>query len=276
MMDHIDIIIDRIDGALSMESSAAPCQDYFVACSAGLERDYREKMVEWIFQICDSFNLNRESCWAAFAILDRYLSSPNGLVGMDIHKFQLAAITSFYTAVKISEPVQLGLDMTVRLCHGYYQREEIIKTELEILDALSWRLHDFTSPKEFVRHFLELAPVDEVVRQAVLKTTDAHLNRAVKDHYFSLLRPSSIAIAMLGVSIEETGMLTNEEADCIWSTLIQLDFDVDESRQAEQRLMDESKSRTLEPKRKSVASLRKTSSVLARGSGDASPVSVMC
>lgn len=81
---------------------------------------------------------------------------------------------------------------------------------------------------------------------------------------------------MLGVSIEETGMLTNEEADCIWSTLVQLGFDVDESRQAEQRLMDESKSRALEPKRKSVASLRKTSSVLARGSGDASPVSVMC
>lgn len=278
MMDQVDII-DRIKAALSIESSAAPCRDYFVACSAaaaGLERNYREKMVEWILEICDRFNLQRETCWTAFAILDRYLSAQNGLKEMDSHSFQLAAITTFYTAAKISEPISLGIDMTVRLSHGYYQRDEIIKTELEILDALGWRLNDFTSPKEFVRHFLELAPVDEVVRQAIMERSDAYLGRTVKDYYFSLLRPSSIAIALLGVSIEETGMLGYEEVDCIWSTLIQLGFDVNESRQAEQRLMNESKSRSFEHRIKPVASLQKASSVLARGSGNESPVSVMC
>lgn len=274
-MDQIDVI-DRIKAALSIEPSAAPCRDYFVACSAGLQRNYREKMVEWILEICDSFSIKRETCWTAFAILDKYLSSPNGLREMDSQRFQLVAITSFYTAVKISEPVQLGLDMTVRLCHGYYQRDEIIRTELEILDALNWRLNDFTSPEEFVRHFLELAPVDKVVRQAIMERTDAHFSRTMKDHYFSLLRPSSVAIALLGVSIEETGMLENEEIDCIWSTLIRLSFDVNESRQAEQRLMNESKSRTSEHRIKPVATLQKTSSALARGSGDSSPVSVMC
>ena len=272
-MEEVDII-DRIKASLSREPSAAPCIDYFV--EAGLERNYREKMVDWILEICDSFSLKRETCWTAFAILDRYLSSPSGLLEMDSHRFQLAAITSFYTAAKLNEPVQLGLDMTVRLCHGYYRREEIIKTELEILDALSWRLNDFTSPKEFVRHFLELSPVDKAVKQAVMERTDAHLSRTMKDHCFSLLRPSSVAIALLGVSIEETGMLEYEEVDCIWSTLIQLGFDVNESRQAEQRLLNEFKSRTPERRIRPVASLRKTSSAVARGSGDASPVSVMC
>mmetsp|Transcript_19071 Transcript_19071/g.31102 ORF Transcript_19071/g.31102 Transcript_19071/m.31102 type:complete len:82 (-) Transcript_19071:19-264(-) len=76
------------------------------------------------------------------SILDRYLSSGKGKSAEALqnkHKFQLAAITSFYMAVKLHEPVQLGIDMLVKLCRGFYKESAITSLEQDILHSLEWR-----------------------------------------------------------------------------------------------------------------------------------------
>ena len=71
-------------------------------------------MVKWLQQVQSTLKLNPDTVWIAMSIFDRYLCSGRGgsvRALEDKCKFQLAAITAFYTAVKIHEPVVLGIDM---------------------------------------------------------------------------------------------------------------------------------------------------------------------
>jgi len=276
MLDTREQLLDCIEAMLAKEA-VARTREYF-APDGNLDETCREAMVSWCFTVCDAFELQRETVWIAFAILDRYLSSGRGESAQalsDRYTFQLTAITAFYTAVKITEPMQLGMELLLKLCHGYYREEAIIATELEILSALDFRIHNFTSPIEYARHFLSLADVDELAASRIIQSTRAQLDRATIDYYnFSNFKPSSVAVAILGVALEEIDILSKNEIDILWQNLITR-IDVNESRMAEQRLL--AKSSFVKPIRQTVVSLRKTScSTTVLASGDTSPVSAMC
>jgi len=274
MLDTREQLLDCIEAMLAKEA-VVRTREYF-APDGNLDETCREAMVSWCFTVCDAFELQRETVWIAFAILDRYLSSGRGESAQalsDRYTFQLTAITAFYTAVKITEPLQLGMEVLLKLCHGYYQEEAIIATELEILSALEFRIHNFTSPIEYARHFLLLADVDELATSEIIQSTRAQLDIATIDYNFSNFKPSSVAVAILGVALEEIDILSKNEIDILWQNLITR-IDVNESRMAEQRLL--AKSTSVEPMRQTVVSLRKTScSTTVLASGDASPVSTM-
>ena len=103
------------------------CANYFQNKGAGheLNESCRRAMVTWIRQLQKTLNLSPESVWIGMSYFDRYLSSGRGNSKKALkskRKFQLAAITAFYTAVKIYEPFVLDLDVLTRICRGLYTR----------------------------------------------------------------------------------------------------------------------------------------------------------
>jgi len=274
-------VLDRINAMLSHEENTARCQNYFTDDQEQkVDAACRKAMVDWCLAVCDSFaELSRETVACSMSILDRYLSSGKGNSAEVLRckqKFQLAAITAFYTAVKIHEPVQLGMATLLKLCRGFYNQETIVAMENDILSSLEWRISlSSTTPMEYVRHFLELLPLRSDVADVILEGAETHMDCATGDVFFSTCLASSVGVACLAGAIDDTCVLSSLEKDALWCQLSRkLDFDIasNEIRKVELKLL--AKSTTCEPKRQSRASLPR-SSVNFTSEQASSPVSVV-
>jgi hypothetical protein len=241
----------------------------------------RKAMVEWCFTVVDAFDLSRETVAIAISILDRYLSSNNGIsskVLLNKQMYQLATITCFYTAVKIHEPVQLGISMLLKLCRGFYKDNDIVDMELDILRALDYRIYASTSPIEYVRLFLQLLPEWEDVSELIIENAMSHMDEATCDIYFSTCKVYEVAIACLAGALEDESCILSElEKEVLWAQLSRrLEFDIasNEIRKVERMLLAKS---TVEPKRASQGCLPQSSGILHHVASrqSSSPVSVM-
>jgi len=262
---------------LSQEQRTARCHNYL---NMHVDATSRKAMVDWCMTVVDAFDLSRETVNVAFVILDRYLSSGRGSSAATLQckqTFQKMSITCFYMAVKINEPVQLGMRMLLKLCRGIYSEREICAAECEILSALQWRVYlSATSPMEYVRRFLDLFPEHKAAHDVVCENAMLYLDAATSDVYFSTCLASHVAIACLAGALEDTWVLSSLEKDVLWNKLsAKLGFDVasPEVRQVEQELF--SKSTGCQPRRPSRASLPRCSSAKSTGGQASSPVSVM-
>ena len=163
MFSNIDAdILGRIEAMRAQEDATSPRCNYFKisTTSDDIDKEGRMSLVIWLRKVQTALKLSPETVWIALSYLDRYLSSGKGASQEALkcrYKFQLAAITSFWIAVKIYESMKLNVSTLVKLCKGYYEESEIVSTEEDILYALDWRVTTPT-PMEFVRIFMELLP----------------------------------------------------------------------------------------------------------------------
>lgn len=274
--DLIDVL-DRISAMRLQEGKTTRCRNYFTYF---VNRSCRKAMVDWCFIVVDSFDLSRETVAIAMSILDRYLSSGKGKSVEALqkkNKFQLATITSFYMAVKIHEPVKLGIGMLIKLCRGFYKESDVIATEQDILFSLDWRVCvSSATPMEYVRHFLEMLPEWMDVADVILENATKHTDCATKDIYFSTCRASTVGVACLAGALNDVYSLSSFEKEVIWRKLNRkLDFDIqsNEVRKIERQLL--AKSTCCDPKRQSLASLPRSRSVGSANEQPSSPVCVM-
>ena len=154
------------------------------------------------------------------SFLDRFLSTESESAARalgDRHKFQLAAITSYYTAVKINEPVELSVDMLVKLCRGFYESSAILEMEKDILYSLEWRVSAPT-PLDFMRQILELLPSTE---RSVVDNAEKHLSNATSDLYFSTVHPSVVGAACVAMSFQESGVSASSKQRIFWNHICQ-------------------------------------------------------
>ena len=279
-----DIILDRINAMRLQEdddtSSTIQIKNYV---TAEVDEACRKAMIDWCFTVVDAFNLSRESVAISMSLLDRYLSSNNGK-SVDVlqskQQFQLAAITCFYIAVKIYEPVQLGIAMLLKLCRGYYKQNDIVSMEQDILSALDYRVYiSTTTPMEYVRHYLDLLSEWNDLKDVILENARSHSDNATLDVYFSTCKVSSVGIACLAGALDDESIdLTELEKQVIWSQLSRkLGYDIasNEIRTVEKRLLSKISDDCCEPRsRISQASLPRTSMNMA-SEQSSSPVSVM-
>lgn len=193
-----------------------------------------------------ALELSSETVWIATRFLDRYVSSGKGKSQEaldDRHKFQLAAITAFYTAVKIHEYPVVKLDVVklVKICKGYYEESEILFTEEDILSALDWRVTTPT-PMEFVRVFIELLPEriasSSITSDRILEASQKFVDGTTTDFYFTFFKPSIIGAACLASSVAATkgGILSSSERKAFWLQLAKT-TDMIEVMEAQNRLL---------------------------------------
>lgn len=269
-------VLERINAMRSREEEATSSQ---IHLTSQVDASDRKAMVDWCFIVCDSFNLSRETVGIATSIFDRYISSGNGRSAEALQskqKFQLGTIVSFYMAVKINEPTQLGIAMLIKLCRGLYSEGTIYAMEKEILAALQWRVClSATTPMDYVRHFLKLLPECKDVSEVVIENAMKHMDNATSDLHFSTCMTSAVGVACLAGALNDTYTLSFSKKDTLWRQLSEkLDFDIasNEMRMVEQKLL--AVSTSCEPKRQWRASLPE-SGVKKAGDQQSSPVSAM-
>ena len=186
-----------------------------------MDESSRKAMVTWITQVQKTLGLSSETVSIGISYLDRYLSSGRGNSYNVLHnkcQFQLAAITCFYTAVKIYEPVVLGLDMLVQICRDTYTEEDIMAMERDILQSLQWRVSVHTA-MEYIRTVLDLVDVHAYVVDSLLSSCQTHMDAVITNLTFSCCKPSVVGVSILATSLAECKILSIAHKQGIWSAL---------------------------------------------------------
>lgn len=141
--------------------------------------------------------------------LDRFLLTAAGLPVLgDTNAFQLAAMTSLYTAVKIHEPEIMGVDLVSKLSRGQYTPQQIESMEYTMLQGLGWRVNTPTA-LAFVRKFLELLPqgtLEESIAEAAYDLSKFQSELAVGDYNLVPIQASTVAYASIINSLEGLGV----------------------------------------------------------------------
>lgn len=122
--------------------------------------DCRTKIVAWCYQVIHYCGMHTESVELAMSIIDRFMFSFNrssaasslsltsfsdrqirALAWYDKKIYQLVAMTSLYTAVKIREAKAFDLEMiSKQLARNSYSEQEIVCMERTILSVIQWKL----------------------------------------------------------------------------------------------------------------------------------------
>lgn len=172
---------------------------------SAVDIDCRFRMTEWCYQIVDYCKFQRDTVAIAMSFVDRALSTPAGQVIVnDRNLFQLAAMTSLYTAVKIHEPEAIEPSLIASLSRGAFTTEQVEQMEMKLLAALQWRVNPATA-LFFVQQFLDLVPahlLNDELRTTVFEVAKFQTELAVCDYELSTVNASSIAFAALLNALE--------------------------------------------------------------------------
>lgn len=157
----------------------------------------RYLMVEWCNNLADFCKYNHSTADIAINCLNRFLMKQPALLE-DRRAFQLAAMTCFYTAVKVHESVAMDPVTIAQLSKGVYSEREIEIAEAKILKTLQWRVNPPTATC-FATEYLKLFPQ---TTDAVKEIIQRQLDVAVKDASFLGTAPSATAFAAVVNAIE--------------------------------------------------------------------------
>ena len=175
-----------------------------------IDVDCRNKMCEWCYQIVEFCKLGGDAVEIAMSYLDRFLLTKVGAAALhDRNLYQLASMTTLYTAIKVHESQALSPSAVSQLSRGAYTTEQIEQMEATILSALEWRMNPPTA-LSFVREFLKLIPEDSLSKQAcetALETTKFQTELSVSDYKLIATPKSTIAYCSLMNALESTGVV---------------------------------------------------------------------
>jgi hypothetical protein len=210
MMD-IEASLLNIEAMLRQEESGYTVPDYLrhlpahTAFGQPIDAAARFSIAEWCVKIMEFCHYKRETAAIAMSCLDRFASTPDGhQVLLDRRKFQLAALTSVYTAVKIHEQQALAPQLVAKLSHGFHTVTDIEAMERRMLQALRWRVNPPTS-MEFVRKILDLIPqdvMDEKSRKVAVELVQYQVDLSVVNYGLCTKKASCIAFASLLNAVE--------------------------------------------------------------------------
>jgi Cyclin, N-terminal domain/Cyclin, C-terminal domain len=187
------------------------------ATSSALDVDIqsRSNMVAWCYQVVDFCKFHRETVAISMNLLDRFMACPFAAVmaaKTNVKVYQLACMTTLYTAVKIHEPEAMDPKIVSTLSNGTYSPAQIEDMEMQILMALTWRVNPPTA-MAFVRQFLDLLPAQHFFadsqrqrRDAVYDLAKLQTELAVAEYCFLGVSASVIAYCALLNALESVGM----------------------------------------------------------------------
>jgi len=219
--DPVDIS-DRIAAMRQQEETTYRCTDYFDENKHKLRNiidpvdEYcRSKMCEWFYQVIDFCSFRRETAAIAMSYLDRYLCTSAGKTTLGSRpRYQLAAMTALYIAIKIHEPIALNVEVLTKLSQGLCCTDDFVAMEKEILEALEWRLGGAVTPLAFVRYFVMMIPstTDPSVSAMIMDCTQYQTEIAVGEKSLIDIRPSVVAFAALLNAMDAVAHLFPPEA----------------------------------------------------------------
>lgn len=163
---------DKIKAMLEIEMKYyRPPKNYlaFDSCKSGVNENWRRRLCEWMFEVTDHYDFDREVVSFAFDYLDRSISlayEPTSKKKLSKRQYQLYAVTSLYLAIKVHgemDPVVDGKRIKLRisafqeLSRGCFSTENIEAKEIEFLALFQWRINPPTCAR-YIYSYLRLLP----------------------------------------------------------------------------------------------------------------------
>jgi len=212
--------IDHLQFMQAQEPHYQISADYLSSSSATVTAADRRALCSWSYEIIESLsNINSEIACIGISYLDRFMvtSSERAKVALSSrHEYQLATVACTVIAIKNRGGVKLGSDFVSEVvCHGLYTSDEIDVMEMEILQALSWKLNG-PSPHEFIDALLGLLPASSEDVSAVDNTSSSLLlsklsknqvEAAVLDYNLALQSSLVLAYAAILTSLQTTSVI---------------------------------------------------------------------
>jgi hypothetical protein len=224
--NNLTDVVSNLNAMLVQDSiSTAKCFNYFKEkkYAGGLDESSRKAMVSWLHQVQQTLQLNPDCVYRAMSIFDRYLCSGRGSsvrALKDKCTFQLAAITSFYTAVKIHEPIVLGLDSLLVIVRHAYTEDDFISMEQDILLAIDWRVSSHTA-MDYARALLELIREDLsfTAMKNLINDCEKQMHADIADICYSCWTRSKLAVRCVTISLTKNESLSHSKKEFILKRL---------------------------------------------------------
>ena len=108
----------------------------------------RAIVIDWLAHIHYKLKLKEETLYLSINIMDRFTKK----TPFNLNKYQLISICSFLIASKFEDIYPPDINDLIYASKGTYNKEEIIKTEYEILKTLNFDLL-YTSSFKFLTYF---------------------------------------------------------------------------------------------------------------------------
>ncbi len=120
--------------------------------------EWRSQMITWQYSLASTCDFQKDTVEISLSIVDRFVAVQNELL-FQARRYQAACMTALYIAAKIHEPQCLTPNQMEQLSVGRFKASEIEAMEIEILQAIQWRVNPPTAGY-FCRMLLELVPID--------------------------------------------------------------------------------------------------------------------
>jgi hypothetical protein len=177
-------------------------QPLLLSCVKAVDVECRAKMCVWCIQIVDHCHFSRETVAIAMNFLDRFLEASPWIL-QDRSAFQLAAITSLYTCVKVHEPQAIAVETMANLSRNVYPASQIEAMERVMLQATKWLVHppsSFSFCYSFCQWIVAADPRYDL--QTLLDLTKLQFESTLQDYQMSMVPSSSVAFAAVMNAME--------------------------------------------------------------------------
>nr|XP_020651508.1 G2/mitotic-specific cyclin-B3 [Pogona vitticeps] len=117
-----------------------------------ITRDMRAILVDWMVEVQENFELTHETLYLAVKLMDHYLVK----VATRRDKLQLIGSTAILIASKFEERCPPCVDDFLYICDDAYKKEELLATEISILQTLHFDIN-IPIAYRFLRRFAKCA-----------------------------------------------------------------------------------------------------------------------
>ncbi|KAJ3862411.1 cyclin [Lentinula novae-zelandiae] len=141
--EYAEEIFEYMSG---LEEMMMPRADYMDSQSE-LTWDMRATLIDWLLQVHLRYHMLPETLWIAINLIDRFLSQRT----VSVVKLQLVGITAIFIAAKYEEILAPSVDEFVFMTEEAFTKDEILKGERIILQALDFQISHYCSPYNWMR-----------------------------------------------------------------------------------------------------------------------------
>ena len=194
--------------------------DYLSSSSVTITADDRHALCSWSYEIIELLsNINREISCIGMSYLDRFMATSSARAKAALSsrlEYQLATVACMVIALKNRGGVKLGTNFVAKvMCSDMYTSDELDVMEMEVLQALSWRLNG-PSPHEFIDAIVGLLPASSfnggadyaLSLRRLAKYSKLHVEAAFLDYDLAIqLSASNLAYAAILTSLQKTSVV---------------------------------------------------------------------
>jgi hypothetical protein len=165
---------------------------------------WRERVVQWCYDVVDHLHESRSVVYMAMNILDRYSAVKLSKTEAEAKTYEVASLSAVFLAVRIAGSGNLQLQDLLSMSQHDVCVQDIVSMGTAICEALTWG--KLISPVQFIEAFLELLPsLNEAPRrQVILDSATFYTEIAVCDAVLCSSKASSLAVAAILSALRST------------------------------------------------------------------------